>query len=341
MNRCGIIVSGVATIDRIMIVDHYPREGTLIDIGEPAISTGGALCNVLLDIHKLDPSIPLYAVGVIGKDELGDRTYAALQRAKHANLSGVVRAGRACYTDVYESKETNQRTFFHQRGANRLLDVDHYDLEFSTAKILSVGYVMLLDALDSPDAEYGTRMARLLCEARRLGMETCIDVVSVQSAKFRETAVPALRHATYCVINETEAQEITGVILRDDAGGLVEENAAPALRSLLKEGVDKWAVIHTPEASFGMDKAGAFYREQGAKLAHGFIKGTVGAGDAFCAGVLCVAHGGGTLKQALRAGNASACSSLRLTGATEGVLPLPEALRLYDQLHHLCEPEDG
>ncbi|HRX08873.1 MAG TPA: PfkB family carbohydrate kinase, partial [Candidatus Limiplasma sp.] len=183
MLRNGIIVSGVATIDRIMTVDHYPREGTLIDIGEAAISTGGALCNVLLDLYKLDPSIPLFAVGVIGKDELGDRTFAALQRARHADLSGVVRAGKACYTDVYESMETNQRTFFHQRGANRLLDVDHFDLEHSSAKILSVGYVMLLDTLDSPDPEYGTRMARLLAEARGVGMETCIDVVSVKSAR--------------------------------------------------------------------------------------------------------------------------------------------------------------
>jgi len=341
MNRNGIIVSGVATIDRIMAVDHYPREGSLIDIGEPAISTGGALCNVLLDIAKLDNSIALYAVGVIGKDELGDRTYAALQRAKHADLSGVVRAGRACYSDVYESRESNQRTFFHQRGANRLLDVDHYDLEHSNAKILSVGYVMLLDTLDSPDEEYGTRMARLLSAAQGLGIETCVDVVSLKSARFRETAVPALRHATYCVINETEAQEITGIILRDDAGTLVEENAAPALRALRREGVAKWAVIHTPEASFGMDQTGVLVREQGAKLAQGYIKGTVGAGDAFCAGVLCVAHGGGTLKNALRAGNASACSSLRLTGATEGVLPLDEALRLYDQLHQLCETKDA
>ncbi|HPJ01691.1 MAG TPA: carbohydrate kinase family protein [Candidatus Limiplasma sp.] len=337
MLRNGIIVSGVATIDRIMTVDHYPREGTLIDIGEAAISTGGALCNVLLDLYKLDPSIPLFAVGVIGKDELGDRTFAALQRARHADLSGVVRAGKACYTDVYESMETNQRTFFHQRGANRLLDVDHFDLEHSSAKILSVGYVMLLDTLDSPDPEYGTRMARLLAEARGVGMETCIDVVSVKSARFREVAVPSLRYATYCVINETEAQEITGVVLRDDAGALVEAGVPAALKALLREGVSKWAVIHTPEASFGMDKAGTFTREQGAKLSPGYIKGTVGAGDAFLSGVLCVAHAGGTLPQALRAGNAAACSSLRLTGATEGVLPLPEALRLYDQLHHLCE----
>ncbi|MFH1512301.1 MAG: carbohydrate kinase family protein [Bacillota bacterium] len=340
MLRSGIIVSGVATIDRIMAVDHYPAEGSLADVGEAAVSTGGALCNVLLDLSKLDPAIPLYAVGVIGQDELGDKTFAALQRARHADLSGVVRAGKACYTDVYESMESHQRTFFHQRGANRMLDVKHFDFERCKAKILYIGYVMLLDALDGPDAEYGTCMARLLNDARGNGLETCIDVVSLKSARFREIAAPALKHATYCVINETEAQEITGFVLRGDAGTLQEENVASALKALLSGGVAKWAVIHTPEASFGMDKSGAYYREQGAKLAHGYIKGTVGAGDAFCAGVLCVAHGGGALPKALRAGNAAACSSLRLTGATEGVLPLPEALRLYDQLCHLCDGEE-
>lgn len=340
MLRSGIIVSGSASVDRVMTVDHYPEEGILVDIGEAAVSTGGGLCNVLMDIAKLNPAIPLFAVGVIGQGELGDRTYAALQRAKHADLSGVVRAGRASYTDVYESIESRQRTLFHQRGANRLLDVKHFDLEHSGAKILYIGYVMLLETLDSPDAEYGTRMARLLAEARRRGLETCIDVVSQKSARVRETALPALKYATYCVINETEAQEITGVILRDGAGALLEENAAPALRALLGEGVSKWAVIHTPEASFGMEKDGAYCREQGAKLARGYIRGTVGAGDAFCAGVLCVAHGGGTLEKALRAGNAAACASLRMPSSTEGVLPLPEALRLYDQLCHPCEPGD-
>jgi len=341
MLRSGIIVSGVATIDRIMTVDHYPTEGSLVDIGEAAVCTGGALCNVLLDIAKLNSAIPLYAVGVIGQDELGDRTYAALQRAKHADLSGVVRAGKACYTDVYESRESRQRTFFHQRGANRLLDVDHFRFDRCRAKILSIGYIMLLDRLDGPDAEYGTRMARLLAEARGNGLETCVDVVSLMSARFREIATPALRYTTYCVINEREAQEITGVVLRDDAGALLEENAAPALRSLLNSGVSKWAVIHAPEASFGMDRAGALVREQGAKLAHGYIQGTVGAGDAFCAGLLCVAHENGTLARALRAGNAAACASLRVAGATEGVMPMADVLRLYDQLCRLCEPGDG
>jgi sugar/nucleoside kinase (ribokinase family) len=218
MLRSGIIVGGVATIDRIMTVDHFPGEGSLVDIGKAAVSTGGALCNVLLDLAKLAPSIPLYAVGVIGNDEMGDQTYATLQRAKHADLSGVVRAGKACYTDVYESAESNRRTFFHQRGANRLLDVNHFDLERTRAKILSIGYVMLLDTLDGSDPEYGTRMARLLAGAGGCGLETCVDAAGLKSARFRGIVLSALRYATYCVINELEAQEITGCVLRDDAG---------------------------------------------------------------------------------------------------------------------------
>ncbi len=333
MERQGIIISGVALIDRIMRIPNYPAEGSLTDIGRTIISPGGALCNVLLDLYKLDPSIPLRAVGVLGEDALGGRTYEALLRAEHADLSCIRRCGAASYTDVYESEATHQRTFFHHRGANSLLDIEDFKLDGCAERILYIGYLMLLDTLDRPEPEYGTRMAKLLCLARQAGLETCIDVVSLKSDRFAKVCIPALKYVTYCVINETEAQEITGVVLRGRNGCLLEEGIKPALEKLAGYGVSKWAIIHTPEASFGMDDEGRLYCERGAKLPKGYIQGTVGAGDAFCAGVLCVAHRNGALPDALRAGNASACSSLKMPGAADGVLPLPLALSLYERLH--------
>lgn len=332
MERKGIIVSGVALIDRIKKIPHYPAEGSLVDIRQTAFSPGGALCNVLLDLSVLDPSLPLRAVGVLGEDELGDQTYAALMKAEHADLSGIRRSGSASYTDVYESQATHQRTFFHHRGANKLLDVDDFDFAGCSSRILYIGYLLLLDTLDEPEPEYGTRMAKLLCRARQAGLETCIDVVSLETTRFAQICIPALTYTTYCVINEIEAQRITGIALRDENDLLLEDGIMSALEKLIAYGVSKWAVIHTAEASFGMDARRQMFREQGVTLPEGYIQGTVGAGDAFCAGVLCVAHQDGTLPDALRAGNASACSSLRMPGAAEGVLPLPQALALYARL---------
>lgn len=333
MERKGIIVSGAALIDRIKKIHHYPAEGSLVDIRQTTFSPGGALCNVLLDLSRLDPSIPLRAVGVLGKDELGDRTYAALMKAENADLSGIRRRGSASYTDVYESEATHQRTFFHHRGANSLLDVGDFDFAGCSSRIFYIGYLLLLDTLDEPEPEYGTRMAKLLCRARQAGLETCIDVVSLETDRFARVCVPALRYTTYCVINEIEAQRITGIVLRDENECLLEGGVRPALEKLIDFGVSKWAIIHTPEASFGMDTQKQLHREQGVKLPAGYIQGTVGAGDAFCAGVLCVTHQDGLLPDALHAGNASACAALRMPGAAEGILQLSQALLLYAQLH--------
>ena len=78
------------------------------------------------------------------------------------------------------------------------------------AELLHIGYILLLDALDEADAEYGTRMARLLHDAQQHGIKTSIDVVSESGDRFRRLVPPALRYTDYCIINEVEAQESTG-----------------------------------------------------------------------------------------------------------------------------------
>jgi len=332
MSRRGIIVGGVALTDRIMKLQSFPGEGSLVDIGETTFAPGGALCNVLLDLSVLDASIPLRGIGIVGTDAMGELTYKALTGAKGADLTGIRRAGAGSYTDVYESEKSHQRTFFHQRGANALLDVDAFDFRNCTEKIFYIGYIMLLDTLDSEDPQYGTRMARLLHNAREAGLLTCVDVVSLQSGRFRAVATPSLRYTDLCVINETEAQNITGIPLRGGGGKLLEHNMEPALHRLMEGGVSTWAIIHAPEASFGLERGGSMIRQQSPRLPDGFIQGTVGAGDAFCAGVLCIAHQGGGLAQAMRAATAAACASLRRLGATEGLMPLADVLRLLEQL---------
>ncbi|MFA5545888.1 MAG: PfkB family carbohydrate kinase, partial [Sphaerochaetaceae bacterium] len=68
------------------------------------------------------------------------------------------------------------------------------------------------------------------------------------------------------------------------------------------------------------------------ELPKGYVKGKVGAGDAFCAGVLLAAHNNLDLAQALHYGNASGVCSLGQTGATENLRPLHEVIELYSQL---------
>ena len=118
--------------------------------------------------------------------------------------------------------------------------------------------------------------------------------------------------------------------LRDDNGALLREHMPEALRALLELGVSTWAVVHCPEGGFGMEKGGRMAALDSLRLPDGYIKGTVGAGDAFCAGVLFGAHQKMPLEKAIELGIASAACSLSEGGATEGMRSAAEVMALYD-----------
>src|SRR4029453_15308841 len=115
------------------------------------------------------------------------------------------------YTDVMTVKSTGRRTFFYQRGANALLDAPHFDFAQSNARIFHLGYLMLLDRLDQADPDFGTVEASVLQRAQAAGFKTSGDVVSVESDRFAEVVLPALRFCDYCILNELEAERTTGV----------------------------------------------------------------------------------------------------------------------------------
>ena len=111
-------------------------------------------------------------------------------------------------------------------------------------------------------------------------------MVSEASDRFRQLVPPALKYTDYCVINEYEAQQTTGVPLRDESDRLIPENLPKALEAMKSMGVTTWAVIHCPEGGFGLDENGALVSAGSLILPGERIVGSVGAGDAFCAGVL-------------------------------------------------------
>jgi len=171
-------------------------------------------------------------------------------------------------------------------------------------------------------------MARLLCHARERGIKTSIDVVSEMGDRLRRLVPPCLKYADYCVINELEASQVTGIILRDEGGKLIPANVPIALEEMKKLGVFEWAVIHCPEGGFGLDNRGRMVESPAVNLPSDYIKGKVGAGDAFCSGTIYAASQGGSLEEGLELGNAAAAASLSMPGASEGMLPIEELKNL-------------
>lgn len=327
MNQNGIAVAGNMIVDVLYPILGHPKPGELTTITEGiSRSTGGALCNVIVDLAKLDLDLPLTALGRVGTDSEGDYVLEKLHAHENIDTSRVLREGLTSFTAVMADTIGKQRTFYHYRGANARFCESDIDWDNLRADILHIGYILLLDALDEPDEQYGTRMARLLHMAQQRGILTSIDVVSEAGDRFGRIVPPALKYTDYCVINELEAEASTGVKLRGENGELLKENLPEALRVLKTLGVSRWAVIHAPEGAYGMDEHGNYIETQSAPLPRAMIKGTVGAGDAFCSGVLYGAYRDLPLAEALEMGNAAAACSLTESGATEGMRAADEAM---------------
>ncbi len=328
----GICCAGNMIVDITYPIETWPNQNELTHITEGIqTSTGGSVCNTITDLARLDPNMRLVAAGFAGHDSEGEYMLEELGKYPNIDLSMVRRDGRTSFTMVMSNNQTKERTFFQHAGANEHYGEEHIDWDNLDVDIFHIGYILLLPALDAPDAEYGTKMARLLHRAQKAGMKTSIDVVSETGDRFARLVTPALKYSDYCVINELEAQQTTGVVLRDEDGKLHMENMPAALARLKELGVARWAVIHCPEVGCGMDENGDYYEVPSLHLPKGWIKGTVGAGDAFCAGVLYAAETDLSMEEALKLGACSAAASLSEVNASDGVKTAEEVRALYDR----------
>ena len=328
--RKGICCAGNMIVDITYPIETWPNQNELTHITEGIqTSTGGAVCNTVIDLARLDPDMHLVASGYAGHDAEGRFVLEEMGKFPNIDLSMVRRNGRTSFTAVMSNNQTKERTFFQHAGANAYYCEEDIDWNRLNVSIFHIGYILLLPALDQPDEEYGTKMARLLHRAQARGMKTSIDVVSETGDRFNKLVIPALKYADYCIINELEAAQTTGIPLRDEKG-LIRENLPKALARLKELGVSTWAVIHCPELGCGMDETGEYVEVPSLKLPKGYIQGTVGAGDAFCAGVLHSAEKGKSLRQALILGACTAAASLRAVNASDGVQSAEEVLKLYE-----------
>jgi sugar/nucleoside kinase (ribokinase family) len=87
-------------------------------------------------------------------------------------------------------------------------------------------------------------------------------------------------------------------------------------------------VIHFPEGAFARTRKGEDFWQASLKLPAGYIGGTAGAGDAFCAGVLLGLHEEWDLQKCLLTGVSIAAASLSDPTCTAGVKSLGSSLAL-------------
>ena len=324
----GIAFAGSMIVDHIREIDVLPGRSELAKVLSIQNAPGGCVCNTGTDLAILDPSVSVMAVGVVGEDADGDLVLQTL-KSRGVDTSRVLRRGTTSFTDVFAERSNGCRTFFQYGGACDTFDVADVDFPHLDCSIFHIGYLLLLNRLDEEEPEYGTRMAEMLARVKACGVKTSIDVVSENSDRFAKIVAPALKYIDYLTFNEIEAGKTVGIELRRPDGSLAEERIEDVLRKLFVIGTGEWVIIHCPEGAFGLSRNGTYAVERSKALPKGYKVGSVGAGDAFCAGVLLAAYRGLSIGEALVYGNASAQVSLRHASASGGMTTIDEALAEY------------
>ncbi len=323
MGREGIICAGNWIVDRVKTIDAFPTEETLANIISESQQNGGAAFNVLVDLAKLGAKFPLAGVGCIGDDADGQfiRTTCEQFGIDHSRLLCVDH--RTSFTDVMSVSRTGKRTFFHHRGANSMLGADQFDFTCLNGQHLHLGYLLLLDQLDAPDVELGTGAARVLASAKGHGLTTSVDLVSSLQPS-EAIVIPALRYVDVCFMNELELGALLGQTIADDE----------PIDSLWQKSEKLFAnlsgtlVLHSAKWAHVISSNGIEHSIPSAHLRSDKIRGTVGAGDAFAAGYLMGFLQGRSTSVCLEWGAAAGASCLLGEGASNGVLPLEQALDL-------------
>ena len=174
------------------------------NISSVSTAVGGCVPNVAIDLKKIDETLDIRAAGQVGDDDAG--RYILGQLEKHGidtRLVKVAADDSTSFSDVMTEAGTGERTFFHYRGANAGFSPSDLPVGDLDCHMLHIGYILLLDSFDRENAEYGTEMAKFLCEAQSAGIKTSVDAVSDESGRFAEKVLPALKYADNAIMNET------------------------------------------------------------------------------------------------------------------------------------------
>jgi len=324
--RKGVFAGGNFIVDLAKVIDIWPEQDTLASILSESMSNGGGPYNTLKDLSRLSPGMPLQACGLIGNDYTGDWILEDCRKSG-INTDQVHRTNLAptSYTIVMNVVNTSRRTYFYQSGASALLNVEHFDFSRTSAKIFTLGYLMLLETLDAADGNGLTGSAAVLRRARAAGLITAVDCVSIPRPGFRDVVLAALRETNILFINEFEIGQVLGRKVNPDRSDMV--GAASDLAALSTEN-DVHVVLHSANGAVVASPSAETVCCPALDVPQSDIAGTTGAGDAFAAGYLLGVHDGHPVRVCLEHAVCTAAKSLSEYTPSDGMDSLDKCLQL-------------
>jgi sugar/nucleoside kinase (ribokinase family) len=317
--RAGFICAGTFCLDRNIAIDHWPSEDMIGTAQDLQLAGGGPACNFAIDLRKLDPTVPVVTQTLVGADADGDFLVAEAARFG-IGTSGFSRTDKARtqVTDAYYSVASGRRTHILFEGTAGLMTPDHFDFSGTTARFLHLGLPGIHRAMDGPWQGDPNGWVTVLKRARSAGLETNLELVSVEEGRLRDTILPCLPYLTTLVCNDFEIGALAEI--RTVRVGQTDLKAVEAAaRAVLHRGAMELVAVHFTMGSVLVARDGDAIRAPSVAVPAEAIKGANGAGDAFAAGFFYGRHMGWAHLACLKMGHATAAACLRAPGTYEAV----------------------
>jgi sugar/nucleoside kinase (ribokinase family) len=342
----SIVVCGHLCLDIIPVfpavtgAQDWFRAGGLSIVGAPVISTGGAVSNVGLALHRM--GLPVLLAARIGDDSFGKLVVSGVTAASPVLAEGIrcVEGEVTSYTVVLNPPGID-RVFFHCPGANdSFTDGDVTDETLARAGILHFGYPPLMEKIW---CDGGITLERLLVRARKQGALTSLDMSlpdpKSPSGKIDWRAflarvlpqvhyfVPSIEELLFMSDRPTfERLAARGggeAIVRDvsfaDLGRLADSALRQGASAVLIKLGDRGAYLRTGSSSPGGVDGWASRELYTPVFSVPSLAGTAGAGDATIAGFLASSYRGLAPEDALTMAVAAGGSCVEAPDAVSGI----------------------
>ena len=322
--RRGILSAGTWCVDLNKSIAAWPGEDTATRIDALERQGGGSGANMATAIKRLDPAMPVEAMGLIGEDDDG-RHLLALCDAMGIYREGLrtTSAGPTFFSDCFNATASGKRTHFYHPGVGDLLAPEHFTFAHSRAAYVHLGLPGVHKMMDAPHGRHATGWAHVLEAARKAGLKTNMEMVTVERGRVAAIGHSCLPHLDCLIVNDFEIGALAGIETRKN-GHAYGPAVAQALKAVVGMGPLDIAVAHFPEGAICATRAGALIACGSVAIAPGEIVGVNGAGDSFAAGMLYGLHEGWEPARSLALGHASAAMSMREAPTTTGIRKVAE-----------------
>ncbi len=345
-----IIVTGHICLDLIPALGAITPEmlalpGRLLETGPMSVSTGGAVSNTGLALHRLGANVRLLAT--VGDDLIGRVIIAFLKDRDPALTEFMhVKPNQPGSYSVVLSPKNGDRTFLHCPANNSTFSTEDIDFEVvAQGKIFHLGYPTILPRLIEND---GDALAAIYQQAKAVGAATSLDMTlpdpASPSGRADWKAILA-KTLPYVDIFLPSIEEILFMLRRDDYERWHGNVLSHLTRAYLRDFADELLVMGVVIAGFKLGEMGIYLRNaESAKFDRlarlglnvpqwadaevylpafqAEVVGTTGAGDSAYAGFLVGIVRGMSPENAVRLACGVGACNVEAPDATSGVQSL-------------------